>query len=47
MGRINEVATSITIEILENLCEKIQSGNYDIEDIYEECQIKIAELKLV
>ena len=47
MGRSNEVSALRTIDVLEDLCEKIQSGNYDIEEIYEECQRRIAEIKVV
>jgi uncharacterized protein YutE (UPF0331/DUF86 family) len=34
------------IEALEDICEKIQSGNYDVQEIYEECQKKISELEV-
>lgn len=46
MGRINEVTSATVIEILNDICGKIKSGNYDIQEIYEECQHKIAEFSL-
>lgn len=43
MGRINEVAAESVIEVLEEICEMIESGDYTLQDIYDECQKKISE----
>ncbi len=45
LGQIHEVAVLFKIDLLNEICEMIQSGNYDIQEIYEFCQDKIEELK--
>lgn len=44
MGRIHEVAALEQIDLLNEICQKIDSENYDIEDIYSWCQEKIEKL---